>query len=154
MKAARLYAPMVGVPLIGVLLVLHLGRGLQAAPAIHGAWRVRSAASTGGTAGCVASLNADSVHTLLLAQSGPRVSLELQSADASMWGNATLRIADHAAAGTLAAPWADGCAGRVVLTLRFPDRPVADSVFGALADTACPACRQFTFVATRRRAAR
>lgn len=151
MKAMRLYAPMVGIPFIGVLAILQFGRRLEAAPAIHGVWRVRAAASTEGPAGCLAQLSTDSVHTIVASQSGPRASLRVQSADASVWGNAALRIDDHTASGTLAAPWATGCAGHVVLTLRFPNRPVADSAFGTLADTTCAACARFTFVATRRR---
>lgn len=154
MKASRLYAPMVGVPLIGVLIILHLGRRLEAAPAIHGAWRVRSAASTAGTAGCVANVTADSVHAVFASQSGPRVALQVQSVDAGIWANAALLITGHTATGTVSGPWPGDCAGRVVLTLRFPDRAVADSAYGTIADTTCAACSQFTFVATRRRTPR
>ena len=154
MKASRLYAPMVGIPLIGVLIILHVGRRLEAAPAIHGAWRVRSAASTAGTAGCVGNLTADSIHTIVVSQSGPRATLQLQSVDAGVWANATVRIADHTATGTVDGPWPGNCAGHVVLTLRFAARPAADSAYGTIADTTCAACNQFAFVATRRRTLR
>ncbi|MDE3052864.1 MAG: hypothetical protein KGJ70_03180 [Gemmatimonadota bacterium] len=159
MRAARLYVPMVGIPLIGVLLVLRAGEKLAAAPAIHGTWRVRSmsAPTTGAAARCLAGITADSMHTLVVSQSGPDATISVRSADASEWASASVTIRGSSAAGTLdgAAPATPAaasaqCPGGATLTLQLPPRPVADTLLGSLADPTCAGCATLTFVATRR----
>ena len=141
---------MVGVPLLGVLLVLHAGEGLSAPTAIHGTWRVRTMDLPAAAARCLAGITPDSMHTMVLSQSGPEVTVAIRSADQSDWADATVRIAGAAASGTLAGGAVSDCAGPVRLSLTFGSRPVADSLFGTVADPACATCALLTFVATRR----
>ena len=150
MRAARFYVPMVGIPLIGVLLVLRAGEGLSAPRAIHGTWRVRSMSVPAGAGHCLAGITSDSMHTLVVSQSGPDATVAVRSADASSWGSAAIGIAGDAATGALAGGAAAGCAGGATLTLRLPARAVADTLFGSLADPTCAGCAPLTFVATRR----
>lgn len=69
MKALLQYAPMVGVPLLGVALALRVGAHLQAPPSVGGAWRVVESRDPGPA--CPALTALGEIRDLRIAQSGP-----------------------------------------------------------------------------------
>ncbi|MGA9836825.1 MAG: hypothetical protein WBQ26_05880 [Gemmatimonadaceae bacterium] len=151
MNARRLYAPLVGIPLLAVLGLLHAGSGLHAPQAIRGEWRVQLVAPAAAPSACVASLTGDSLHSLSIVQSGPEASVTLRSADGDEWARGDLTIRAGAAEGALSKPTPGSCGSPWRLTLTFGDRAVPDSLHGILDDPACATCTGIAFRASRRR---
>jgi hypothetical protein len=70
MKSLLLYLLLVGLPVAGVLGILHAGRGLQAPPAIGGAWRT-DASGQGPAAEIVLAQSGE--HVEVAVAGGPRL---------------------------------------------------------------------------------
>jgi|SRR5690606_26360719 len=87
MKALLQYAPMVGVPLLGVALALRVGSHLQAPPSVGGAWRVVESRDPGPACPALTALGA--IRDLRIAQSGPglRVLLRGEQGTALLTGS-------------------------------------------------------------------
>ena len=81
MKALLQYAPMVGVPLLGVALALRVGTHLQAPPSVGGAWRVVESRDPGPA--CPALTALGEIRDLRIAQSGPGIRVLLRGEQGS-----------------------------------------------------------------------
>ena len=157
MKALRLYLPLIGVPTLALIGVLRAGQSLSAPPAVHGRWslghmQVEPALSGDRSAtDCAAMVSADSLHRLVIAQSGPRADAELRTSDGGTWARATLRVRRGGALGTLRGmPTAPGCSGAAVLSFTFA-RAVPDTMLATLAWPGCATCSALRLVAVRRK---
>lgn len=73
MKSLFLYLLLVGLPVAGVLGILHVGRGLQAPPAVGGAWRIESASPSDGGSAAVIVLAQSGEHVEVAVDGGPRL---------------------------------------------------------------------------------
>ncbi len=69
MKGLVHYAPMVGVPLLGVALALRVGGHLTAPPSVAGQWRVVESRDAGPSCAGLTAIGA--IRELRIAQSGP-----------------------------------------------------------------------------------
>ncbi|HVC18936.1 MAG TPA: hypothetical protein VNE16_02585 [Vicinamibacterales bacterium] len=141
------YLVMVGVPVIGILIVLELGRSLTAAPAIAGRWQIEPAAPLHRLAACLSGgTPADLV--LSISQSGQYLAGRLGRADASagMALEGTLRA--RTVSLTAAAP-ADGCSGPLVLSATIVGDGAGRRLQGALHERACPRCGKVPITARR-----
>lgn len=76
MKAFLQYAPMVGVPLLGVALALRVGTHLAAPPSVGGAWRVVESRDPGPACPALTAIGA--IRELRIAQSGPGIRVLLR----------------------------------------------------------------------------
>ncbi len=89
MKALLQYAPMVGVPLLGIALSLRAGSHLQAPPSVGGVWRVVESRDPGPACPALTAIGA--IRDLRIAQSGPglRVLLRGEQGTVLLTGNLT-----------------------------------------------------------------
>lgn len=76
MKSLLLYGPLVGVPILGVTLVLESGRGLTAPPSVSGRWNL-SAPVTVDSVACPAARGLLHTSGLEIRQSGTEISVTL-----------------------------------------------------------------------------
>ena len=153
MKALRLYVPLVGLPLLGLLVVLHAGERLTAPPGLHGEWAVRAVSSAALPAGeprsCLAAAAAGMLHRLSVAQSGPRIEVTLRDPEGRGWARSEARVDTGSAVGPVAGTGDAACTGRPRLTLVFTGL-VPDTVRGTLAPTGCDDCPAVRYTAVRR----
>lgn len=77
MKALTYYLLLVGIPVLGVLGVLHLGQGLTAPKAVAGTWTLEAVSLPSEKTACTALKEAARARTFAVEQSGPRLTLEL-----------------------------------------------------------------------------
>lgn len=80
MKALVQYVLLVGIPILGVLGVLHLGQGLSAPHAVSGLWDITpsdSGQAASVTCSCPTVTDTLATQTLTVEQSGPKLVLEL-----------------------------------------------------------------------------
>lgn len=138
MRAALLYLLLVGVPALGVVVILRVGAGITPPAAIGGEWTVDSGAAPGAPAvvRCGDVLERRVVHAALVSQSGVMAAAALRDARGATWaeGTITLHRDSAVAAGDLMLV---GCpAGRVRATLTFDDglRPQAMTLTTAPSD--------------------
>lgn len=158
MKALRLYLPLVGIPALALVGVLHAGERLEAPPGLHGEWSIRSAgfdapmAGPAATdAGCITAAIVDSVHRMVITQSGSRADAIVRTADGLDWGTATLRVRSGGAIGALQPVGRSNThrCSTAVLSLAFESR-VPDSLEMVIAQPGCTDCQSARFVARRR----
>lgn len=125
MKSLLLYLGLVGLPLAGLLGILHLGSRLEAPPAVGGAWAVTAAPG------------AALPDTLHLSQSG--VHLSVTAGGARLGG----RIGGHAVSAASAAG-EEACAASLEARV--------DTAAGRMAGTLAlpPRCERVSFEALRR----
>lgn len=76
MKVLVHYAPMVGVPLLGVALALQMGGHLIAPPSVAGRWRVVESRDSGPACSAITAIGA--IRELRIAQSGPELRVSLR----------------------------------------------------------------------------
>jgi hypothetical protein len=134
MKTVLLYLGLVGLPLLGVLGILQVGRGLTAPPAFGGTWRLAAAASEDGC-----TLPAAPLH---VAQSGWRaqVALGATAVQADVDGRALRTREAVAAHGGPCRGWHVEAEGQ--------GAPVPDALVGRLVPEGC-ACAPVPFRALR-----
>ena len=154
MKALRLYIPLVGLPLLGLLVVLHAGERLTAPPGLRGEWAVRAVSSTALPAGeprsCLAAAAAGMLHRFSVEQSGPRIEVTLRNPEGEGWARSDARVGTGAASGAVSGTGNAACVGTPRLTLVFTGL-VPDSVRGTIAPSGCDDCPTVRFTAVRRR---
>lgn len=131
MKAITNYLLLVGIPVLGVLGVLHLGQGLAAPKAVAGTWAFEAVSPRSENATCAALKEAARVRTFAVDQAGPRLALE---------------VGELRADGRI-----DGDVVRATSTLLLVDASVEPSgtMRGVLSFPTCPASPLLAFTAAR-----
>lgn len=147
-RVLRLYVPLVGVPLLALIGVLHAGEHLSAPPSLRGDWLVRAGAPAAAPAGkgdCAAQSITAVLHRVSISQSGPHLELTLLDADGSVVTRTQARIDGDSATSDVIG--GQSCSER--LTLRFDGR-IPNSLRGAFTMTDCGDCAEPAFTAVRR----
>ena len=142
------YLVMVGVPVIGILIVLELGRSLTAAPAIAGRWQIEPGAPLSGLAACLAGGTPAADPVLTISQSGQYLAGRLGGADAGRGTALEGTLHARMLSLTAAAP-ARGCPGPLVLRATIVDDGAARRLHGTLHVRACPRCGKVPISARR-----
>jgi hypothetical protein len=140
------YLALVGLPFVGLLGVLRMGRDMTAPMAVHGTYTVAAVGGTGGP--CLRDLLADS--TLAITQSGGRIEIRL--------GARAVRLHGHLTGDRLAAsgelPATGACpAGEPVRLEGLATRVVRQIRLDAQLRAECTACGSITVEASRPRRA-
>jgi hypothetical protein len=76
MRSVLLYISMVGLPIVGMVAALHLGRGLAAPASVAGVWRVELVEPAGGIQRCNEAA-APAPPSLQIIQSGRRIAISV-----------------------------------------------------------------------------
>jgi hypothetical protein len=142
-----LYLLLVGIPLLGLLGVLYLGRGMTSSMSVGGRWKVDTQGSLATAAACGNGERSPEAWTIDVSQSGPRLTMLLGSgAKTPLMGNVV---------GSLVDARAKQSGGRVVALRAEIDRQAQP---GAMAGTIhfaeCPAGEEHRVTAVPFRAVR
>ena len=136
MRVALLYVALVGLPVVGLLAVLHAGQRLEAPPDVGGVWRVARGGACGLQEG----------DTFEIAQSGQYLSVELPRRPA-MGGRLTGGVLR--ARGGARASSAPGCASGPLAFEALTAEPVPRQLRGRVGVPGCAGCPFQSVVAVR-----
>lgn len=152
MKLLITYMALVGLPVLGVLGVLHVGRGLTSPVSVSGSWNVEVGPQPRGYCSCEDLLRQSQPLVLTISQSGPHLflsfnnnkNIQLEGAIESTSVNASSL---HLSARTVPDDGNRPDAMRLYAT--FDRQAEAGRLIGALTFNKCPAATEMTFIATR-----
>ncbi len=139
MKAIRDYLILVGVPILGVIILLHLGQGLQAPASIGGLWVAPELSGSLQGLTCGRELNLGDYPFLTISQSGPHLRIILGDSDLTAMSGTLDGLALTA---DESAPADDALALRLEATVDREAEP--DVLSGRLLVENCPDSFPFT----------
>jgi hypothetical protein len=145
MSYVLMYLTLVGLPFLGLLGILELGKGVQPPPSLRGEWRIEANLQPLAPSPCAGQLAGADGATMTLAQSGAYVTIRFPDARG-------LSAAGTVDGATLTAGAATaGGAGPCVIGLRATVADGADTrqLSGELFSGTCPDCVVVPFHATR-----
>ena len=141
MKAVLQYILFVGIPVLGVLGVLHIGSTLQAPVSVGGAWVVTLDSSASSAWNCLFDSSKASQLGLVILQSGP--SLTLQFSDEN---HATLEGEIHGTTLLAATPDSSSTPADLMMNAEVDRSVEPDQMRGTLEGAGCPAPLPFQAV--------
>jgi hypothetical protein len=145
MKLLVTYLLLVGLPVIGVLGVLEVGRSLTPSLSVSGHWKVEIGRRAGANSSCADFFDESGPLTLSISQSGPNLSLLFES-------TRKLKLDGEIESTSLKATRTgspDDDAELVQLKATFDPKTNPERLIGALSFNRCPTTSGISFIATR-----
>lgn len=147
-----LYLALVGVPLLGLLGILRIGRGITPPASVGGVWGIETAPAS--AAPCPGLLPRSENAVLRISQSGPHVGIEMVGGEVRLRGEirgSVLTASTLAPTGPERIP---ACSPTAPLHLAatLHRGGGVDRLAGRIEAPGCPRCPALPFRATRRRA--
>ncbi len=152
MKLLITYLTLVGLPVLGVLGVLHVGRGLTSPVSVSGSWNVEVSRQLSGYSSCEDVLRQSQPLVLTISQSGPHVFLSFDNNKKIKLAGAIESTSVNASSLHLSARtvWDDrNSPDAMRLYATFDREAGAGRLVGSLNFNKCPGAPEMTFIATR-----